>query len=120
MVVNERPSVFESYLRTVLTESDYVIDISDLPEQGTPTSRPKTRFCRIFHVKIPQPTEATSAKIPQPAEASSAKKPNNRKKAKLTTARKGAAANATTADVLKRSADKRSSEKSKKKSTEAP
>ena len=66
--------------------------------------RPKTRFCRIFHVKIPQSTEATSAKIPQSAEASSAKKPNNRK----------------TADTSKRSADKRSSEKSKKKSTEAP
>ena len=38
MVANERPLVFESYLRTVLTKADYVIDVRKLTEQGTATS----------------------------------------------------------------------------------
>ena len=38
MVANERPLVFESYLRTVLTREGYEIDVSKLSEQGTATS----------------------------------------------------------------------------------
>ena len=34
MVANERPLVFESYLRTVLTEADYVIDVSDISKRS--------------------------------------------------------------------------------------
>ena len=42
MVLNERPLVFESYLRTVLTRRGYEIDVSKLSEQGEPEQEERT------------------------------------------------------------------------------